>query len=86
MWVMVMFDLPTQTKVERRIYTQFRNQLIKQGFVMLQFSIYARACATWEAADKHAAAVEAVLPSGGEVRILQLTAAQFARMKRCQVH
>ena len=42
MWVMVLFDLPTETKKERKIYAIFRKQLLKDGFTMFQFSIYLR--------------------------------------------
>lgn len=41
-WLVAMFDLPVDTKEARRHYTQFRNALLKQGFTMLQFSVYAR--------------------------------------------
>ena len=42
MWVMVYFDLPTNTKQERRLAARFRKDLIQDGFAMFQFSIYVR--------------------------------------------
>ena len=32
MWVIVLFDLPTKTKVERQRYTEFRKFLLEDGF------------------------------------------------------
>ena len=40
MWVLVFFDLPTDTKKERKASADFRKKLLSDGFVMFQFSIY----------------------------------------------
>ena len=40
MWVMVVFDLPVLTKLERKRATQFRNDLLDEAFTMMQFSVY----------------------------------------------
>ena len=53
MWVMIFFDLPTNTVKEKRAYTIFRKDLMKDGFTMFQFSIYVRHCASRENADVH---------------------------------
>ena len=42
MRIIVLFDLPTVTKAERRAYTLFRRFLINDGYDMIQFSIYGR--------------------------------------------
>ena len=81
MWLMVFFDLPVGTKTERRHATRFRNYLKRDGFLMLQFSVYARICRAEEAVDKHLARVRANLPPKGSVRTLQVTDKQYARMK-----
>ena len=39
MWVLVFFDLPTETKRERKFYAEFRKKLLQDGFTMFQFSI-----------------------------------------------
>ena len=44
MWVLVFFDLPTETKRERKLYADFRKKLLQDGFTMFQFSIYVRHC------------------------------------------
>jgi len=81
MWIFAMFDLPTDTKRARRAYTQFRKNLLKDGFTMVQYSVYVRHCASEENADVHHKRVKAFLPDDGEVRILTITDKQFARMQ-----
>ena len=53
MWVLVFFDLPTETKKEKKAYADFRKNLQKDGFTMFQFSIYVRHCASSENATVH---------------------------------
>jgi CRISPR-associated protein Cas2 len=80
-WMFVFFDLPVGTKAERRWATRFRNFLKDDGFLMLQFSVYARVCRGEDAAEKHAQRVTKNLPPKGSVRTLQVTDRQYARMK-----
>jgi CRISPR-associated protein Cas2 len=80
-WMVVMFDLPTETKENRKRYTRFRKLLLNDGFMMLQFSVYGRHCASDENAEVHEKRVILGLPEGGNVRILKVTEKQFARMK-----
>lgn len=80
-WMVVMFDLPTETPDDRRKYAQFRGFLLKDGFSMLQFSVYGRHCPSDENADVHEKRVMMWLPPKGNVRIIKVTEKQFARMK-----
>ena len=82
MWVMVQFDLPVVTKQNKRDYRRFRDFLLSDGYMMLQYSIYARPCPTLENAQRHEDIVSEHMPPEGEVRTLVLTGNQFARMKR----
>ena len=52
MWVLVFFDLPTESKRERKLYADFRKKLLQDGFTMFQFSIYVRHCPSRENADE----------------------------------
>lgn len=81
MWLVVMFDLPVDTKQARRQYTRFRTGLLKDGFVKMQFSVYIRHCASQENADVHIGRVDRMVPPDGEVRILTITDKQFERMR-----
>jgi CRISPR-associated protein Cas2 len=81
MWLFVFFDLPVGTKPERRAATRFRNFLKDDGYMMLQWSVYARACRGEVAVEKHQQRVVANLPRKGSVRSLQVTEKQYARMR-----
>jgi len=81
MWILAMFDLPVDTDVARKHYTQFRKALLRDGFAMMQFSVYVRHCASEENADVHIGRVERGVPPDGEVRVLQITDKQFERMR-----
>ena len=81
MWVVAMFDLPTDTSQARRQYAQFRKMLLEDGFTMMQYSVYIRSCPSQENADVHVQRVERNLPPDGEVRILTITDKQFERMR-----
>jgi len=80
MWVFAMFDLPTDTKAARKAYSNFRKALLQDGFMMLQFSVYARHCPSEENALVHGLRVKSMLPPDGEVRVITLTDKQFERM------
>lgn len=81
MWMITMFDLPTETKAQRRTAQQFRKLLMQDGFLMLQYSVYARPCPSPENAAVHEARVTSGLPEEGQVRVLMVTDQQFGRMK-----
>ena len=81
MWVLVFFDLPTDTKKERKAAADFRKQLIQDGFIMFQFSIYMRHCPSAENAEAHIKRVKSHLPPLGQVGILSITDKQFGSME-----
>lgn len=81
MWVLVFFDLPTETKKQRSAATRFRKLLIDDGFNMFQFSIYLRHCPSRENAEVHIKRVKRSLPSEGKVGILCITDKQFGQME-----
>jgi len=81
MWVLAMFDLPTDTKRARREYALFRKMLLGDGFTQMQFSVYARPCPSQENADVHVGRIERSLPPDGEVRVITITDKQFERMR-----
>lgn len=81
MWILVLFDLPTETKKDRKIYSDFRKKLIQDGFTMFQFSIYLRHCASRENAEVHIKRVKSFLPPAGQIGILCITDKQFGQME-----
>lgn len=77
MWVLVFFDLPTETKKDKRAYQLFRKQLQKDGFTMFQLSIYVRHCASMDNAEVHIKRVKSFLPEYGNVAVMCITDKQF---------
>lgn len=77
MWLYVMFDLPVDTKTQRRRAALFRKSLLKDGFGMHQFSVYIRHCASYGSADVHIERVRRMVPDEGLVSILKVTDKQF---------
>ncbi|MEG1574540.1 MAG: CRISPR-associated endonuclease Cas2 [Bacteroidales bacterium] len=81
MWVLVLFDLPTETKKQQRHAALFRKRLIEDGFTMFQFSIYIRNCPSKENAEVHIKRVKSFLSKDGKVCILTITDKQFGNME-----
>ena len=81
MWVLVFFDLPTESKRERKLYADFRKKLLQDGFTMFQFSIYIRHCPSWENARVHIKRVKSFLPETGKVCIFTITDRQFENIE-----
>lgn len=80
MRLMVIFDKPVETAEERREYNKFRKFLLKQGFMMLQYSVYVRYCANNTSAEKYINHIKGFGNKYGDVRIILLTENQFANM------
>ncbi|MFV0607050.1 MAG: CRISPR-associated endonuclease Cas2 [Niabella sp.] len=81
MWVMVMFDMPTETKADRKRYAKFRKRILDDGFTMFQFSMYLRHCSSRENANVHIQRVKRILPDKGHIGILCITDKQFGLME-----
>lgn len=77
MWLFVFFDLPTTTKQERKNAAGFRKDLEKDGFSMMQYSVYIRHCPSKESRDVHIKRVRAFVPPLGLVSILSVTDKQY---------
>ena len=78
-WLVVTFDLPVGTKTQRKRATGFREFLLDDGFQMMQFSVYARACVTFARQETHLERVKQNLPPEGSVRAIFVTRAQWER-------
>jgi CRISPR-associated protein Cas2 len=80
MWIFVFFDLPVLTKVQRKRATKFRTSLEKDGFVMMQFSVYIRHCPSYENMEVHIKRVQGLMPPEGKVSILHVTGKQYSNI------
>lgn len=81
MRMIVLFDLPVTTKAKMRAANQFRQFLLKDGYQMLQLSIYTRIIKGRDALEKHHKRLVAHLPEEGSIRCLSITEKQFASME-----
>lgn len=81
MWLFAMFDLPVDKPELRKEYAQFRAALLKQGFTMLQYSVYVHYVASEDSDETLRRKIHAAIPSHGQVRIISITDRQFEKME-----
>lgn len=75
-----MFDMPTITIEDRKNYSKFRDNLIDDGFILIQYSIYVRICKNQDDITKHINRVKMFTPEKGNIRLLQVTEKQYEQM------
>lgn len=80
MRMIVFFDLPTLTIVEKRDYRCFRKLLIKNGFIMLQESVYCKMITSPSVENSVKNLIYKNKPAEGLVQILTITEKQFVKM------
>lgn len=80
MRLILFFDLPMNTKEERRIYSRFRKYLINNGFTMLQFSVYAKIFPNRTSLFQYIEGLKRNLPTKGSIRIMAVTEKQYEKM------
>ncbi|MFD1418984.1 CRISPR-associated endonuclease Cas2 [Companilactobacillus keshanensis] len=81
MRMMCLFDLPMDTPKQQRQYRIFRKELIRNGFMMLQYSVYYRSIPNRSAGKKYQNAIEYFLPENGEIRLMAVSEKQFEDMQ-----
>lgn len=77
MWMMVLFDIPVDTKKSRKEAADFRHYLLDQGFQMSQFSVYLKHLSGKEQANALTKKIEKVVPAYGNIKILYFTDKQY---------
>lgn len=81
-WLLVMFDLPVQTKAQQKAANQFRNLLLDLGCSRVQFSVYARYFPNASQSHRIVRNIEENISPGGAVRIMRFSDAVWSSMKR----
>ena len=79
-WMLVIFDLPVTTPPQRKRATDFRKFLLEQGYLMVQYSVYARACVSYNRMQTQMRRLKLSVPPEGHVRAIYVTQAQWERM------
>lgn len=80
MRILVFFDLPVKTAIERKTATKFRKALIDDGYYMVQYSVYCRVCNGYDAVEKHKNRLKNFVPDNGSVRVLTITEKQYEKI------
>ena len=80
MRLIVFFDLPVVTKADRHAYSVFRKYLIKQGYLMMQYSIYSKIFNNQEAIENHLKILKRNIPKDGSIRALMVTEKQYSKI------
>jgi CRISPR-associated protein Cas2 len=81
MRLLVFYDLPVLSSAEKRAYARFHKFLLRNGYDMIQFSVYARLCNGQDMVEKHIIRLMANLPSEGSIRCMQITEKQFTGIR-----
>lgn len=81
MRMIVFFDLPVKEKAAQRAATRFRNFLLKDGYQMVQYSVYARVCNGYDSVATHERRLNGNLPPNGSVRLLVITEKQYESVR-----
>ena len=80
MRMILMFDMPVETVEERKAYRKFRKFLIKEGFIMHQFSVYSKLLLNSSANNAMLERLKVNNPKKGSITLLTVTEKQFSRM------
>ena len=81
MKIICMFDIPMDTLNEKKEYRNFRKNLLLNGFVMIQYSVYVRTCPNREFAKKFLPKLKQKVPQKGNIRLLMVTEKQYNDME-----
>ncbi|WP_326717828.1 CRISPR-associated endonuclease Cas2 [Vagococcus jeotgali] len=80
MRMLVMFDMPVSTAIERKSYRRFRKFLINEGFIMHQYSVYSKILLNNSAEKAMIARLNKNNPDNGLITVLSVTEKQFSKM------
>ncbi len=80
MRILLFYDLPFDNKADTKQYTKFRNNLLKLGYTLIQYSVYSRVVQTKSMVEQHINKVKKILPINGSVRAIVLTERQYNDM------
>jgi CRISPR-associated protein Cas2 len=78
-WLVVAFDLPVLSPLQRKTATGFRKFLLDDGFQMMQFSVYIRPCVSFARQETHLDRIKKNIPPAGKIRAFFVTRAQWER-------
>lgn len=80
MRVILFYDLPFDNKEDTKEYTKFRSNILKLGYIQIQYSVYVKVIQTKSMIQQHVKKVNSIIPRNGSIRILSLTDKQYHDM------
>ena len=83
MWLMLMFDMPTKTKKQRKSYHWFHKELEIEGYMMIQYSVYGKIFSSVESANLGKKRIKDFVKKNikkGNIRLFMFTDKQFKAM------
>ena len=81
MRIIIFFDLPTETLVDRRNYSRFRKLLLRAGFFMMQESVYSKLVLNSTVSESFKNLIRREKPPKGLVQMLTITEKQYASIE-----
>lgn len=81
MRLILFFDLPMVEKSDIRVYARFRKWLLKNGYIMMQYSIYSKVFANRDATVNHIIQLKRNVPPKGQIRVMMVTEKQYASIE-----
>lgn len=81
MRIILFFDLPMESSLHIKNYTRFRKFLIKEGFIMMQKSVYSKLVLNASSAKLEIKKIKSYVPDDGFIQILTVTEKQFASIE-----
>lgn len=81
MRLILFYDLPMISEREKHIYAKFRNKLLSNGYIMIQYSVYSKIFNNRDAAVNHVSKLKKDLPEKGSIRIMLVTEKQYSKME-----
>ncbi len=80
MRLLLLFDLPSVEAYEKKEYLTFRKSLLKNGYIMVQFSVYMKSLNTQVKIENEVQKIKKYIPKNGNIRILSITEKQYQNM------
>ncbi|WP_297720187.1 CRISPR-associated endonuclease Cas2 [uncultured Porphyromonas sp.] len=80
MWILVAFDIPVLTKKQRREAAKFRKDLLGEGYIMLQFSVYIKPIPSIQHREPLISRLRKALPEEADVKVITITDKQYAEI------
>lgn len=77
MRIIIMYDLPNNNSDENKDYTKFRKNLIKNGYIMMQFSVYIKCLNVKTKFKNEVKKISKFIPPQGNIRVLSITEKQY---------